>query len=144
MYCLENDKPHAWAYLWKNWYSATKWNQWARSSTMTIPNAKSTMLVESHWRVLKRNFLYHYNRPRFDLLTYLMIDYHFASTKITYQQNVVMRREVLAWEREFVHEWNRCYNQVEVPTFSNIIPTSKIGCVTVPHFIKVDSFFANT
>ncbi|CAO3588532.1 unnamed protein product [Absidia cylindrospora] len=109
MYCHRHNFPEAWAYLWRNWYIQDKFKLWARSATTTIPLAKSTMLVESHWRVLKRNYLYHYNKPRLDLLTYLMLDQHFQSIVNTYQQCIVMRRDVIQWERDFVREWRNHY-----------------------------------
>jgi hypothetical protein len=94
MYCRNNDLPDGWAYLWRNWYTYEKWVLWARSTIFQVPSAKSTMLVESHWRVLKRNYLYHHNRPRLDLLTYIIMNNHCRDLIRTYQQKVVLRRDL--------------------------------------------------
>ena len=40
---------------------------------MEIPVLKTTMIVESHWRVLKHQFLHRFNRPRIDLVTWILI-----------------------------------------------------------------------
>ena len=32
------------------------------------------MFVEGHWKVLKRDFLYKFFRPRLDLLTYIILE----------------------------------------------------------------------
>ncbi|KAG2228354.1 hypothetical protein INT45_011146 [Circinella minor] len=51
---------------------AAAWKTWARCTTGNcIPIAKTTMLIEAHWKVLKRNHLYHYNRARLVLLVAL-------------------------------------------------------------------------
>ncbi|KAI8332798.1 hypothetical protein BC941DRAFT_318598, partial [Chlamydoabsidia padenii] len=74
IYCINNDIPDVWGYLYTLWYRLDEWRKWARSCTFLVPNGKSTMMMESHWKVLKRNHLYHYNRPRMDLLTYIITD----------------------------------------------------------------------
>ncbi|CAG8698050.1 33838_t:CDS:2 [Gigaspora margarita] len=37
-----------------------------------VPIARTTMITESHWRVLKYNYKYNLNRPRLDHLTYII------------------------------------------------------------------------
>ncbi|SAL96230.1 hypothetical protein, partial, partial [Absidia glauca] len=115
-YCQRNNLPDAWAYLWRNWYTGEKWKLWSRSSRLEIPTGKTTMLVESHWRVLKRNHLYHHNRPRLDLLCFVIISNYCADLAHTYQQKVVLRRDLFAWESEFVKEWNALHRRsIDVP-----------------------------
>ncbi|SAL95617.1 hypothetical protein, partial, partial [Absidia glauca] len=72
-FCVEHQLSDAWAYLYRRWYTANMWKLWARSVVEHIPNAKSTMMIESHWRVLKRNHLYLNNQPRLDYLVYVII-----------------------------------------------------------------------
>ncbi|EXX62214.1 hypothetical protein RirG_163850 [Rhizophagus irregularis DAOM 197198w] len=60
-FCYENDLKYVWAYMWCNWYKFNLWVLWARAADPEkICIFKTTMLVESHWKVIKRNYL-----PRF-------------------------------------------------------------------------------
>jgi hypothetical protein len=49
-FCRENDLAYAWAYPYRYWYNYCWWRKWARSSSLQVPNAKTTMMIESHWR----------------------------------------------------------------------------------------------
>ena len=63
-----------WAYLYVNWYKTDQWVLWARSANPNeIPVLKTTMIVESHWRRIKRDYLWRYNRPRIDLVTWVLL-----------------------------------------------------------------------
>ncbi|KAI8328729.1 hypothetical protein BC941DRAFT_519150 [Chlamydoabsidia padenii] len=116
IYCTNNDIPDVWGYLYTLWYRPDEWRKWARSCTFLVRNGKSTMMMESHWKVLKRNHLYHYNRPRMDLLTYIITDKFVKHHKHSYEQKVVLRRDVFSWEREFVKTWNHHHRQAhDVP-----------------------------
>ncbi|SAM00704.1 hypothetical protein, partial, partial [Absidia glauca] len=134
LYCQNNDLPDTWAFLWRNWYTHEKWKLWARSTTMEIPSGKSTMLVESHWRVLKRNHLYHHNRPRLDLLCFVIINNYCTDLIHTYQQKVVLRRDLLAWESEFVKEWNALHRRsIDVPRHNYLTNYNQWVC-NCPYF----------
>ena len=51
-------------YLLTNWYSTNMFMKWGyRSAVHSIPLTRTTMLVESHWRLLKRKYLVMRNRP---------------------------------------------------------------------------------
>ncbi|KAJ6093841.1 hypothetical protein N7499_003172 [Penicillium canescens] len=46
---------------------------WARAADSTeIPVAKTTMIVEPHWRTLKHDYLHRFNRPRVDLVVWVL------------------------------------------------------------------------
>jgi len=46
-FCVHNDLPNLWAYLWENWYRHGRWELWARSGEpREIPHLKTTMFVE--------------------------------------------------------------------------------------------------
>ncbi|CAG8825826.1 18113_t:CDS:1, partial [Dentiscutata erythropus] len=68
MYCKNNDLKWAWSYLWVEWYDSSKWPNWARSAKNEISVLKTTMIMESHWRLIKHNYIYKFNKPRVDLL----------------------------------------------------------------------------
>src|SRR6185295_5817738 len=73
VYCKEKDLVRLWAYLWTNWYNTVDWTLFARASfPRAMPLARTTMLVESHWHVLKYNYKYNCNRPRLDRLTQIL------------------------------------------------------------------------
>ncbi|CAG8653296.1 28384_t:CDS:2 [Gigaspora margarita] len=73
-FCVDNDLRYVWAYMWCNWYRKETWILWARSE---IPEKiclfRTTMLCESHWKVIKRNYLPKFFRPRLDLVIYIII-----------------------------------------------------------------------
>jgi hypothetical protein len=46
-FCIRNEIPEVWAYLWENWYREGRWNLWARSAHKLIPMLKTTMILES-------------------------------------------------------------------------------------------------
>jgi hypothetical protein len=72
-YCRQQNLDFAWAYLWNEWYSPAQWTLWARSSTNEISILRTTMVIESHWRIIKRDHLYKFNRPRLDLLCFVIV-----------------------------------------------------------------------
>ena len=60
-------------YLLKNWSSPTRFCLWGRRNlTRGIPTSKTTMIVEGHWSVLKRRYLLLHNRPRIDLVLFII------------------------------------------------------------------------
>lgn len=46
-FCVKNELPELWAYLWENWYRKGRWELWARSVHELIPVLKTTMILES-------------------------------------------------------------------------------------------------
>ncbi|KAI5293691.1 hypothetical protein KEM52_005313 [Ascosphaera acerosa] len=56
-----------------SWVSSEQWIRWARAGVLEmIPVLRSTMIVKSHWRSIKHNYLERYNRPRIDLVVYIL------------------------------------------------------------------------
>ncbi|KAJ7789309.1 hypothetical protein B0H14DRAFT_2944863 [Mycena olivaceomarginata] len=72
-FCVEHGLPEVWAYLWENWYRPSRWELWARSVHKEIPILKTTMIAESHWRLIKHDFLRHFHMPRCDLLAWILV-----------------------------------------------------------------------
>ncbi|RIA86925.1 hypothetical protein C1645_828521 [Glomus cerebriforme] len=54
-------------------YSWPHFILWACCSSPGILIYKTTMFIESHWRILKRDYLYKFARPRLDLLCYVIV-----------------------------------------------------------------------
>ena len=60
-------------YLLASWYSEVEFKFRGRKSlTYGIPFATTTMMVESHWKILKRNYLIMHNRLLVDLVLYVI------------------------------------------------------------------------
>lgn len=73
-HCVANNLPEVWAYLWNSWYCSERWLLWARSAnSASIPCKRTTMVVESLWRNLKRLTLNLFNRPPVDLASFAII-----------------------------------------------------------------------
>jgi hypothetical protein len=100
--------PDVWAFLYRNWYTINSYRRWARSAINNmIPMGKTTMLIEAHWKVLKRTHLYHYNRARLNLVTFVIIQHYYKKLKIKYQSTVVYRQETSNFEKVFMETWNK-------------------------------------
>ena len=82
------------------------WVLWARSAIATeICVFRTTMLMESHWKVVKRDYLPKFFRPRLDLVTYVIISRlipHHQQQFSKYER----KREIVSWRKEFKSEWN--------------------------------------
>lgn len=72
-FCYNNELSQVWAYLWNRWYTSDQWCLWARAACDAIPRLKTTMVVESLWKHLKRRDLAQFNRPRLDLVTNIVM-----------------------------------------------------------------------
>jgi hypothetical protein len=104
-YCKEKDLVRLWGYLWTNWYNKADWNLFARASfPKAIPLARTTMLAESHWRVLKYNYKYTCNRPRLDRLTQILTK-ELIPDQISTWQKFTNNREFPSWWVTFKNEW---------------------------------------
>src|SRR4051812_14801195 len=74
-FCRNHNLPKLWGYLWINWYNKKDWKLFAHSAySSAISVARTTMITESHWRVLKYNYKYNYNRPHLDQLTQILVE----------------------------------------------------------------------
>ncbi|ORX43453.1 hypothetical protein DM01DRAFT_1286161, partial [Hesseltinella vesiculosa] len=106
-FCHSQNLLFVWIYLYSHWYTEVQWVKWARSARDEIPAGKTTMLVEAHWRVLKRIHLHHHNRPRTDYLVFIMISRQCRRLILSFNQKVAERRVVPSWENEFRAEWRK-------------------------------------
>ena len=113
------------------------WRTWSRSSVPTrIALSKTTMLIEAHWKVLKRNHLYHFNRARLDLLVYVIIERYGFDLLHNFKNKAVLRREPSSWEKNFFKEWRKALRDApaERPdaevAYRPSIDNSVCGCET--------------
>ncbi|KAJ7697483.1 hypothetical protein B0H17DRAFT_870000, partial [Mycena rosella] len=109
-FCVEHGLPEVWAYVWENWYRESRWALWARSTHPEIPVLKTTMILESHWRRIKHDFLHHFHMPRCDLLVWILVTklapcyYRKLDTLLT---DTGRFRELPAWRKDFKREWKK-------------------------------------
>ncbi|CAB5383528.1 unnamed protein product [Rhizophagus irregularis] len=72
---IKYDLRNIWAYMWMNWYQKDHWILWARAANSNeLCLFKTTMLIESHWKVVKQDFLPKFFRPRLDLMVFIIIN----------------------------------------------------------------------
>ncbi|KAJ6614377.1 hypothetical protein B0H10DRAFT_1803689 [Mycena sp. CBHHK59/15] len=109
-FCVDNGLREVWAYLWENWYRASRWELWARSVHAEIPVLKTTMILESHWRRIKHDFLHHFHMPRCDLLVWIIIVklapsfYRKLDRLLT---DTGRYRELSSWRKDFKRAWRK-------------------------------------
>ncbi|CAB4409818.1 unnamed protein product [Rhizophagus irregularis] len=105
-FCFGNDLRNVWVYLWTNWYKKEIWILWARSA---IPEKicmfRTTMLSESHWKVIKRDYLPKFFRPRLDLVIYVLLTRLIPHHQQQYNK-YLCGREKPSWRKDFKKEWN--------------------------------------
>lgn len=109
-WCRARGYFRLWAYLFVNWYHPEQWELWARSADpKQIPTVKTTMIAESHWRTLKHDYLHRFNRPRVDLIVFILITRvlpdaeHRLSAILSGQTRVHKAR----WREAFKRQWKR-------------------------------------
>ena len=114
LFCNHHGYIDTWVYLFNEWYNPRAWKTWTRCTAGDrIPMAKTTMLIEAHWKVLKRNHLYHYNRARLDLLVYVIMDRYFPDLRYKFNRDTVIGSHATRWANEFTKEWNRLVGREE-------------------------------
>lgn len=113
-WCRQKDYPRLWAYLCVNWYRPERYNIWARAANPSeIPVLKTTMIVESHWRKLKHDYLHRFNRPRIDLVLFILLTRVIpdAVTRMNSLLESGGRSEPASWRKEFKRKWREHQRQ---------------------------------
>ncbi|KAK9481964.1 hypothetical protein V1527DRAFT_499439 [Lipomyces starkeyi] len=104
-YCRSIGHPKVFRYFWINWYRPERpsWvavgdciNVWASGSDAIIPISRTTMRLESHWRI-----------PRLDVLCYILFT-NLVPSRIHLHLRVEARREVPSAYKDFVQLWRSC------------------------------------
>ncbi|POG64489.1 hypothetical protein GLOIN_2v1675679 [Rhizophagus irregularis DAOM 181602=DAOM 197198] len=86
------------------------WILWSRAAIEDqICIFRTTMLMESHWKVIKRDFLPKFFRPRIDLLIYIIISRLIPHHQQQYQK-YLNEREHISWKKDFKREWKKLEN----------------------------------
>ncbi len=109
-WCRSRNYFRLWAYLWANWYQPSQWALWARSvNEKEIPVLKTTMIIESHWRKIKHDYLHRFNRPRIDLVIWVLLSRSIPDG-LTRMQALLQRnhrKATACWRKDFKREWKK-------------------------------------
>lgn len=127
-FCKNNSLISLWCYLWSEWYSDQRWQLWARSTCENkISILRTTMFVEGHWRVIKRDFLYKFFRPRLDLVVYIIM-----SKVVVHQlrrlQQIEEGREKPKWLTDFKSEWRALSTRIINKAYITNVDQWICGC----------------
>lgn len=106
-FCSQLSLPSLYGYLWTHWYEYTKFLTWGRRNEESgIPLFKTTMMVESHWSLIKRHYFVLYNRPRVDFVAHVM-DKRLVEK---YWKDYELRRSGVSlpsWFLDYTAEWRK-------------------------------------
>ncbi|KAK9334358.1 hypothetical protein V1521DRAFT_375118 [Lipomyces starkeyi] len=121
-YCKSIGQPKLFRYFWNNWYRpeyggiASRWEIASLcgrpDSDTTIPISRTTMRIESHWRILKKDYASRFVRPRLDVLCYIVIT-GLVRSRIHLQRQVQLGREKPSSYKDFVQLWRKCAEAVD-------------------------------
>ena len=120
-WCRSRDYFRLWAYMFVNWYRPEQWKLWARSANAAeIPVLKTTMIIESYWRKIKHDFLHRFNRPRIDLVLWILISRVIPSALVRLRALRAgnHRTATSSWRKDFKRQWTELSNRrVEEQSF---------------------------
>lgn len=94
-------------YLQDNWYDEYYWELWGRRHLTKVSLSRTTMKVEAHWSILKRLYLFSFNRPRVDLLIHILeskIMRKYSDDYKAYCEGYLKPW----WWKEFLKSWKTC------------------------------------
>jgi len=127
-FCVQNDLKNVWAYLWTNWYQKTRWSLWARAAfSEKISLFRTTMLVEAHWKVIKRDYLPRFFRPRLDLVVFVIINRLLPNYQRRYSK-LIAGREKASWRKDFKRHWKELMKRDQITSNSHITDVTKWVC----------------
>jgi hypothetical protein len=109
-WCRARNYFRLWAYLYVNWYKPEQWELWARSANAReIPVLKTTMIVESHWRKIKHDYLHRFNRPRIDLVVWVLTSRVIPNglDRMEAIRNGDYRKATASWRKTFKKQWKQ-------------------------------------
>ncbi|KAK9482913.1 hypothetical protein V1527DRAFT_521761 [Lipomyces starkeyi] len=104
-YCKSIDQPRLFRYFWTNWYRPSFGNVGSRpGSSCAIPISRTTMRLESHWRILKRDYASHLIKPRLDSRIHLYLQVEAGRVKPSlYEDFVSLWRHVIDHRNNLYH-----------------------------------------
>ena len=113
-WCYSRNYFRLWAYLFVNWYAPDQWQLWARSVNPDfLPVLKTTMIIESHWRRIKHDYLHRFNCPRIDLVSWVLVSR--VVPQILERTKAILENDqrigTAPWRKIFKKEWRNLRSQ---------------------------------
>src|SRR3954453_6547800 len=70
---------------------------------------KTTMIVEAHWRKIKHDYLHRFNRPRIDLVLWILTSRVVpdAVTRMKSIQSGDHRKATASWRKAYKRQWKK-------------------------------------
>jgi hypothetical protein len=128
-FCKKNSLAWLWVYLWNEWYSLERWILWFRAGCDNkISILKTNMFVEAHWKVLKRDFLYKFFRPRLDLVVFIIMEQVIPHQQRRFKQVFLVKREKSEWRKAFKKEWKDLAKRSSNNTYLTDVTRWICGC----------------
>lgn len=117
-YCQMHGFCRLWPYCWIIWYRPTQWKLRAMSACETeIPVLKTTIIVVPHWRVVKHDYLHRFNRPRVDLVAWILSSRMIPRSVKTMHAilDKYTRKARSSWRKLFKPKWKKLGNHAVSP-----------------------------
>src|SRR5205085_10514129 len=96
------------------------------------------MIIESHWKVLKHDYLYRFHRPPLDYVVYVLCEKLLPAQCNRFYQLSIGRIYPHWWE-DFKKEWKQCVlKSVDEHYWTGIMSILTNGSVLVSRISKID------
>ena len=121
-FCKAFDLWHVWVYMYVHWYSRAQWKLWARAGNpSTVPEFRTTMMAEAHFKILKYMFLKGVHSSRLDKLTYILLNnvesWYFSRLSDALAETVDVDKP--EWEKTFNHDWREAVKAIKLGNISD-------------------------
>ena len=93
-------------YLEENCYCPSWYYTWGRRKENEVIFTRTTMMIESHWSVIKSQYLRHNNRPMVDFVLYVLEECLMPTVKKDFDRLLYDVKKP-AWQYTFTKEWRR-------------------------------------
>ena len=95
------------------------------------------MMIEAHWKVLKHDYLYRFNRPRLDYVIYIICE-HLLPQQENRLLQLINGRQHPHWWEEFKREWKKA-GQKNLSTNSgeNYYTSDVLWVCSCPSFLQI-------
>ncbi|CAG8693352.1 12159_t:CDS:2, partial [Ambispora leptoticha] len=88
----------------------------------------------SNWRILKRDFLYKFNRPRLDILCYVITNRMLP--KLMHRYDLLVAERIRpSWQKDFANEWKRLASR-EIKNSNKYLTDYTHWICSCPMFLK--------
>lgn len=97
------------------------------------------MIVESHWRKIKHDYLHRFNRPRIDLVIWILLS-RLIPSALTRMHALLQRdhrRATACWRKDFKSEWKRLNDKLSNPVHVHQYHTDPVRWTCAcPYFLS--------